>query len=55
MSMHHEDESASSKEIEERLPYQAPRLVSLGSVQALVRNGIELGSDAAGVGDCAFT
>jgi hypothetical protein len=56
MSMNHEGESVSQKEPDkQRLPYHTPRLVSLGSVQSLVRGTLFTGSDAGGPGpDCAF-
>ena len=56
MSVNHEDESIQPKEPETgRRSYHTPGLVRLGSVQSLVRNGIEPGSDAGPDDDCAFT
>ena len=54
--MNSESESANRTEREEQrlLPYHAPRLVSLGSVQSLVQGIAEAGSDAGPGSDCAF-
>ena len=38
----------------QRLPYHAPRLVSLGSVESLVQGIALIGSDAGSDNDCAF-
>jgi hypothetical protein len=55
MSMSSEDDSINRKEPEpQRLPYHAPRLVSLGSVQSLVQGVAAIGSDGAPTNDCAF-
>jgi hypothetical protein len=48
--MNQEDESISSPE--HRLPYHAPRPVSLGSVQSLVQGGGIPGSDGGLIPDC---
>jgi hypothetical protein len=48
-SMNIEQESG-----EPRLPYHAPRLVSLGTVQSLVSFSSGVGSDAGVPNDCAF-
>jgi hypothetical protein len=51
--MNHENELALQTEIgTQRLPYQPPRLVSLGTVQSLVQGGVTTGSDG-GATDCA--
>jgi hypothetical protein len=49
--MNYEDDSV--RGAEPRLPYHAPRLVSLGSVQSLVQGVLEIGSDAGPGTDCA--
>jgi hypothetical protein len=53
--MNHEDDTISRTEpVGQRLPYHAPRLVSLGSVQSLVQGVALIGSDAGPGPDCAF-
>jgi hypothetical protein len=55
MNMNHEDEFALRTEPgTRRLPYRAPRLVTLGSVRALVQLGDFPGSDGGPGIDCAF-
>jgi hypothetical protein len=55
MSINHEDESTQPKDSGTgRRPYHAPRLVSLGSLQALVQFGVSPGSDGGPGTDCAF-
>jgi hypothetical protein len=54
MNTNHEDESVTQKEPRERrLPYHAPRLVSLGKMQLKTQFGGSPGSDAS-TNDCSF-